>query len=109
MSNFPRGTRGFTLVEVMVVVAVIGMLCTIVYPAYARAREVSMMNSCINNLRLIANAKDTYAMDNNNKAPAMLDFYPTYIARNPICAAGGSYLVGALDVPVECTVENHTP
>lgn len=92
----------------MVVIAIIGLLSTIVYPAYARAREVSMMQSCINNLRQISNAKDTYAMDNNNKVPAMTDLVSTYLARNPICPAGGTYLIGVLDSHAECNVSDHT-
>ena len=94
--------------EIMVVIAIIGLLSTIVYPAYARAREISMMQACINNLRQISNAKDAYAMDNNNKTPDMTDLVSTYLARNPICPAGGTYLVGVLDINAGCNVSSHT-
>jgi len=92
----------------MVVVAVIGVLATIVYPAYARARVKAMTDSCINNLRMVSNAKDIYAMDHNNTLPTMPDLITTYISRNPICAAGGSYDIGPLDAHAECNILNHT-
>lgn len=108
MSIRSQTRRGFTLVEIMVVVAVIGVLTTIVYPAYSRAREVSMMNSCINTLRMVSNAKDTYAMDNNNAIPVMADLVTTYISRNPSCPASGSYTIGALGSHAECNIASHT-
>ena len=108
MSIQSKAKCGFTLVEVMVVVAVIGVLSTIVYPAYAKARETAMRNTCINSLRMISNAKDTYAMDNNNVVPVMAELVTSYIAKSPVCPAGGSYSIGVLDVHAECNVSNHT-
>lgn len=56
--------RGFTLVEIMIVVLVIGILLTIAVPNFARAREQSRAKSCIAQLRLIDAAKEQYALDN---------------------------------------------
>ena len=64
MSNLKK-TRGFTLVEIMIVVAIIGLLAAIAVPNFVQARTSARNNTCINNLRLIAAAKDQYALENN--------------------------------------------
>jgi prepilin-type N-terminal cleavage/methylation domain-containing protein len=56
--------RGFTLVEIMIVVAIVGLLATLAIPNYVRARENAQLNSILNNLRLIEDAKDQWAMAN---------------------------------------------
>jgi prepilin-type N-terminal cleavage/methylation domain-containing protein len=56
--------RGFTLVEIMIVVLVIGILLGIAAPNFVRAREQSRAKSCIAQLRLIDAAKEQYALDN---------------------------------------------
>jgi len=56
--------KGFTLVEIMIVVAIIGLLAAIAIPSFMRARTTSQKNACINNLRQIEAAKDQYALEN---------------------------------------------
>ena len=55
--------KGFTLVEIMIVVAIIGLLAAIAIPSFMRARTTSQANACINNLRQIESAKDQYALE----------------------------------------------
>ncbi len=59
---------GFTLVEIMIVVAIIALLAAIAVPGFLRARKRSQASKVLNDLRLIDSAVDQYAIENNKKA-----------------------------------------
>ena len=54
---------GFTLVEIMIVVAIIGLLAAIAIPAFMRARDNARKSACINNIRMVEQGKDSYATE----------------------------------------------
>jgi prepilin-type N-terminal cleavage/methylation domain-containing protein len=113
---------GFTLVEIMIVVAIIGLLAAIAIPNFVRARSSAQTNACINNLRQIDGAKQQWALEtkqNGAATPAATDIAP-YLGRsatttNILCPAGGaastfalSYQINACNVPPICLVVGAT-
>src|ERR1700747_2992200 len=93
--------QGFTLVEIMIVVAIIGLLAAIAIPNFVRARATSQKNACINNLRQIDGAKQQWALENHQVSPASpgQGSLQPYLGRGtagswPLCPASGTYTVG---------------
>lgn len=108
------GLGGFTLVEIMIVIAIIGLLCAIAIPNYVKARANSQANACINNLRQIDGAMQQFAIENQKKVGDSVN-YPgdltPYIRLNstsqiPACPANGVYTVSpvGIDPSVLCSL-----
>ena len=87
-----RKKSGFTLVEIMIVVAIIGLLAAIAIPNFVRARTTSQKNACINNLRQLDGAVQQFALENKKAASdtvALTDCTP-YLRNSVICPSGGT-------------------
>ncbi|HON47808.1 MAG: type IV pilin protein [Kiritimatiellia bacterium] len=97
-----KNRKGFTLVEIMTVVAVIGILAVIAIPNYLLSRKKSRQNACIVNLKQIQNAKDQSLMANGGVTSGDLFGNERYIKVEPKCPAGGVYTVGDADANPSC-------
>ena len=102
-----RNTAGFTLVEIMIVVAIIGLLAAIAVPNFVQARTNARRSTCINNLRLVDAAKEQYALENNKDSattPASGDL-TAYLKGGamPTCQSSGSYTINAIGTNPTCS------
>jgi len=104
-----RRDRGFSLVEIMIVVTVIGMLAAIAVPNFVRARDNSQRNVCIANLKQIDGAKASWALEQKKTTtdtPNDADLFGAtlYIREKPLCPASGDYTLQPVGTKPDCSL-----
>ena len=97
--------------EIMIVVAIIGLLAAIAIPNFVKARSASQTNACVANLKQIEGAKSTWALEQkkaNNATMADSDLFGTdkYIRDKPPCPGGGTYTLAAVDTRPTCSLSS---
>jgi prepilin-type N-terminal cleavage/methylation domain-containing protein len=107
-----KKNQGFTLVEIMIVVAIIGLLAAIAIPSFVKARNTSQQNACINNLRIVDAGKEQAAManrltDGNTIATGAVNSYVKGNA-TPVCGGGGTYTYGVVGSQPTCNITTPT-
>ena len=105
------GRRGFTLVEIMIVVSIIGLVAAIAIPNFLKARARSQSTVCINNLRQISSATQQWALENKKTigtAVSAQDIQP-YLRNNavPACPLGGAYTLNVVGTSPTCSIPGH--
>jgi prepilin-type N-terminal cleavage/methylation domain-containing protein len=105
-----KENKGFTLVEIMIVVLIIGILMAIAVPNFVQARNTSRRNSCIANLKQIDSGKEQYAMENQLDTGATVtsaNLAPTYLKTFPTCPGGGTYTIAVVGTNPTCNKALH--
>jgi prepilin-type N-terminal cleavage/methylation domain-containing protein len=88
---------GFTLVEIMIVVAIIALLAAIAVPGFLRARKRSQASRILNDLRMIDSAVDQYAIETNRKTgdTVAVSDWTNYVKKNALLFNTGTSLLGS--------------
>ena len=105
-----RKAKGFTLVEIMIVVAIIGLLVAIALPNFIKARKKSMIRAAQASMKQIEGAVEQARLDGHaiatwNEATISNTIIPDYIKVWPVCPGGGSWDFPSNPV-IQCTIDD---
>ena len=101
--------KGFTLVEIMVVIFIIALLLSIAVPQWNRSRERTRRISCLTNLKSIDDAKSVIAIQEhlkNGDEVTEEELVPAFLKGNsfPDCPSGGTYTIQPIGEEPECSI-----
>jgi prepilin-type N-terminal cleavage/methylation domain-containing protein len=109
MKMTTSGKHGFTLVEIMIVVAIISLLASIAVPSYHKSREGAYKATCINNLRQIDGAIHLWSLElkKDEQQPVVYSDIRSYLKGLVVCPSGGksfedSYIITTVDTQPTC-------
>src|SRR3979490_629091 len=96
MNTPPLNQKGFTLVEIMIVVAIIALLAAIAVPGFLRARKRSQASRILNDLRIIDSAVDQYAIETNRTTGATVAVtdWTNYLKKGSLLYNSGNSILG---------------
>jgi prepilin-type N-terminal cleavage/methylation domain-containing protein len=96
LNKLNKRRAGFTLVEIMIVVAIIALLAAIAVPGFLRARKRSQASRILNDLRLIDSAVDQYAIENNKSTgtSVVVADWTKYLKANTVLWSTGNDILG---------------
>ncbi|GAB4273436.1 MAG: hypothetical protein Kow0056_00440 [Coriobacteriia bacterium] len=108
MKMFRKRDEGFTLVELMVVVLIIGILLAIAIPVFNAAKARAERRACYSNQRNIEGAFQTYRASEEVSPTTMSDLVPNYIKEAPTCpTTGAGYTFDASGTVADCATHGH--
>ena len=108
-----KNKQGFTLIEIMIVIAIIGIIMAVAIPSFSKAGKEAKKSSCINNLQILEGVVDTWALQEHIPNGTQIDpeKLRPYLKHNelPVCPAGGTYTYGKVgdDYTVHCSIQDH--
>jgi prepilin-type N-terminal cleavage/methylation domain-containing protein len=111
-SKFRRSAKGYTLVEIMIVVAILGILVGLAFPNFLKSRAHAQKQTCIENLSQIESAKQIWGVENRKSdgdLPVDADLFgsASYVKIKPKCPGGGVYELRPIGQNAWCPIEGH--
>jgi competence protein ComGC len=103
-------TQAFTVVEVLVVIALVVLILAMLTPATDNRPTRAPTNECVNHLRQIDFAEQTWALEHNkttNDTPTWSDLHPYIKTNRMTCPAGGKYALAPIEQGPSCSIPKH--